>query len=201
MLHGTQVFHGERGGQLVEHGVVDGIPLSFVLCLDILVAQCLAEGLDLLVQTVVRHHHGKVQTGLRLAILARQQVEDDAAAETDHCRTLAVDVLHVVYVLGGFHALVLYPCCDDVTQTGHIDESTACAQSRDGLLDAGLVVGRTLAELGHLGEAGVGHLGNEDTAGESVLDVVLTEALAHGTIGAQHRPVVGYPHHARLGGV
>ena len=41
---------------------------------------------------------------------------------------------------------------------------------------------------------GIGHLGNEDSRAEAVLDVVLLEALPHGSVGAEQRPVVGYLH-------
>ena len=43
--------------------------------------QCLAECLDLLHQTVVSHHQGKVETSLALFCTATEQMEDDPATE------------------------------------------------------------------------------------------------------------------------
>ena len=38
------------------------------------------------------------------------------------------------------------------------------------------------AKLGHLLERRVGHLGHENTRGETVLDIVLLETLAHSSV-------------------
>ena len=65
-------------------------------------------------------------------------------------------------------------------------------------MDSSLVLSRATAKLGHLREAGVRHFGHEDSKAESVLDVILLEALPHGTVGAEHGPVVGHLDHSRL---
>ena len=52
-----------------------------------------------------------------------QHIVDDPTAEADDRRTLAIRILHVVYVLGSLHALLLYPSLDSLAETGRVYES------------------------------------------------------------------------------
>ena len=58
----TEFIHREHRCQLVEHRVVGAIALALVLSIDILILQCLAEGRDLLTQTLLGHHQLKIKT-------------------------------------------------------------------------------------------------------------------------------------------
>ena len=198
VLQGAQVVARERRSQLVKHRVVGTIALALVAGIYILVAQCLAEGLDLLIETIVSHHPGEVQARLALLIPARKQVENDPATKADDGGTLSVSVLHVVDVLGCLHALLFHPVLDGTTEPRHIYQPRKRAEPRDRLLNARFILSRAPPELRHLLERGVGHLCHEDARGQTVLDIVLLEALAHGSVGAQHRPVICHVHHARL---
>ena len=80
-LHGSQVFERECRRQLVEDRLVLSVSLAIVTGHYILTHQCFAESLDLLHQTVVSHHQGKVEASLRFLGAATQQVEDDPAME------------------------------------------------------------------------------------------------------------------------
>ena len=187
--------------------MVGPIALTLVLGLHILVSQCLAEGLHLLLQTVFGHQQGEVDTLFRLPdhsaatrpVADGQQMVHHAAAKTDDGRTLAIGVFYAIDVLGRLHTFLLHPLLDGLAQAGCVDESRKRAQTGGGLADAGFVLGRAAAKLRHLREAGVGHLGHEDATRQSVLYVVLLEALPQGAVGAQHGPVVGHLHHTALG--
>ena len=126
-------------------------------------------------------------------------MEDDPAAEADHGGTLAIHILHMIDVLGCLDALLLAPLLDGLAKSGHINQSRKAAKPCHSLLNAGLVGGRTLAELGHLLERRVGHLSQHHTTRKTILDVVGLETLPQRTVRAEHRPVVGHVHHARLG--
>ena len=80
-LQGSQVFERECRRQLVEDRLVLSVSLAIVTGHYILTHQCLAEGLDLLHQTVLSHHQGKVETSLALFCTAAEQMEDDPATE------------------------------------------------------------------------------------------------------------------------
>ena len=80
-LQGSQVFERECRRQLVEDGLVLSVSLAIVTGHYILTHQCLAESLDLLHQTVLSHHQGKVETSLRFLGTAAEQMEDDPATE------------------------------------------------------------------------------------------------------------------------
>ena len=59
-LQRAEVIHCERGCQLIEHRVIGSIALALVLSIDILILQCLTEGLNLLTQTILGHHQSKL---------------------------------------------------------------------------------------------------------------------------------------------
>ena len=65
-FQGTEIVARECRSQLVKDAVVGSIALAFVLGTNVLVAECLAKGLDLLTQTIFGHHQGEVKTGFRL---------------------------------------------------------------------------------------------------------------------------------------
>ena len=50
-------------------------------------------------------------------------MEDDATTESDDGSTLAVDVLHMVDVLGCLNTFLLYPFLDGLAQTRGINEA------------------------------------------------------------------------------
>ena len=60
----AQIFHGERGRELVKHRVIGTIPLALILSVDILRAESLAKGCYLLREAIVCHHQGKLDTSL-----------------------------------------------------------------------------------------------------------------------------------------
>ena len=60
----TEIIARECWSQLVEHGVISTISLTLILSIDIFVSECLAEGLDLLLETILGHHQGKLDTSL-----------------------------------------------------------------------------------------------------------------------------------------
>ena len=64
-LQGSQIVAREGWRQLVEHRVVGTITLTFVACIDVFIAECLAKHLHLLVETILSHHQREVQTSLR----------------------------------------------------------------------------------------------------------------------------------------
>ena len=161
------MVEGELGLQLVEHRMVGTATLAFLLGHHKLLTQRMAEGLHLLLQTVFGHGDGKVLTdltlahGLTLAHAVLQQMEHHATTKADDGRTLAIGVLHVVYVLGGLDALLLDPLLDGAAQAGHVDHALPSAKQFGGLTDATFLGGRALVELRHLLERGVGHLGHQ----------------------------------------
>ena len=79
-------------------------------------------------------------------------MEDYPATETDDGRTLAIDVLYVVDVLGCLHALLFTPVLYGLAKTRSVQKSSERTQTGDGLLNLCLVLSRTLAKLWHLRE-------------------------------------------------
>ena len=61
----TEIVARECRCQLVEHRVIGAISLTLILSIDVFVSECLAEGLDLLIQTVFSHHQREVNRGIR----------------------------------------------------------------------------------------------------------------------------------------
>ena len=61
-LQSPKVIYRKRGGQLVEDRVIGTISLALDLSIDILTLQGFTEGLDLLRQTVLSHHQGKLDS-------------------------------------------------------------------------------------------------------------------------------------------
>ena len=152
VLQRTKVIARERRRQLVEHRMVGTIALTLVAGIDILVLQRLAKGLHLLAKAVFGHHPREVETGLTLLVLPREQMEHHSTTEPDDRRTLAIDVLHVVDVFGGLHALLFHPCLDGLAKSGRIHETAMRAETGDGLLYPCLVLFRATCELRHLRE-------------------------------------------------
>ena len=158
--------------------MISPIPLTFILRIHILISKGLSKHLDLLFQAVLGHHQSEVETSLRFLVFSRKQMEDDTATEADDSGTLTIGVLHMIYVLGSLDTFLLYPSLNGLPQTGHIHQPSKGSQTGDGLLNTCLVLCRTLAKLGHLREATVGHLGNQHTARKTVLDIVRLKALS-----------------------
>ena len=59
-LQGSQIIHREGWRKLVEDGVIASVSDALVAGINELTFQCLAEGLNLLFQTVLGHHQRKV---------------------------------------------------------------------------------------------------------------------------------------------
>ena len=108
-LQGTQIVHREGWCELVEDGVIAAVSDALVAGIHKLTLQHLAKGLYLLLQTILGHHHCKVETRLGFLILARKQMKNHTATETNDGRTLTIDILHVIDVLGCLHTFLLYP--------------------------------------------------------------------------------------------
>ena len=113
-------------------------------------------------------------------------MEDDPTAETDDGSTTTIGVLHVVYILQGHYALLFHPLVYGLPQAWRVHIAAIRAQPGDGFLNLRLVLLRATPIMRHLGKRGVGHLGQQDTAGQAVLYVVCLEALPDGPTGAQH---------------
>ena len=162
--------------------MVLAVALALVLGIDILRLQSFSKGGYLLLEAIFGHHQGEIKASLALLLPAVEHVEDNSTAESDDGGTLAIGVLHVVDVLGSLHALLFHPIFDGLSEPWRVDKTRVRAQPCDSLLNASLILSGTTAKLGHLLERRVGHLGHENTRGETVLDVVLLEALAHSSV-------------------
>ena len=198
LFQGSQVFDGECRRQAVEHVMVGSATLTLVLRTYILISESFSERLDLLVETVVSHHQCKVKTSLRFLLLATEQMEYDTASEPDYRCTFPVNVLHVVDVLCCLHSLLLHPLFYRLSQARSVNQSGDGTQAGYSLPDSCFVLSRTVAELRHLRERGIGHFGNEDSRTETIFYIVRFETLPHGSVCAEHCPVVGNIHHSRL---
>jgi hypothetical protein len=117
---------GIPGGSIVMLMIVldsVGIPiegLALILGIDILVAQRVAKGSYLLLQTVLRHHQGKLDTPLRLLGTAGEDMVDHSTTEADDGSTLTIGILYVVDILGCLYAFLFYPSLDGFAESRNI---------------------------------------------------------------------------------
>ena len=64
-LQGSQIIHREGWRKLVEDGMIASVSDALVAGINKLTFECLAEGLYLLVETILSHHQREVDTSLR----------------------------------------------------------------------------------------------------------------------------------------
>ena len=128
-------------------------------------------------------------------------MEDNPTTEANDGSTLAIGILHMVDVLGSLHTFLFHPRLDGLPQPRHIHETAKRAQSGDSLLYSCLILSRALAEFRHLRERGVRHFGHQNSRRKSVFNVVRLEALPHGPVRAEHRPIIRDIHDSGLCGI
>ena len=122
-LQGAQIIHREGWRKLVEDGVIASVSDALVAGINELTFKCFAKSLYLLLQAVLGHHQGEVETSLTFLGATRQHVEDDSTTEADDGGSLAIGVLDVVDVLGCLHTFLFTPCLDGLAKSRGVNES------------------------------------------------------------------------------
>ena len=198
-LQGSQVFHCESVGQLVEDGAVYADTPSLFLSDCDLIAKLLSKDTHLLIEAILCHHHGEVQTSFRFVLCLREQMEDNATTEPDNGCSASICVLYSVVVFQGLQSCLFQPVVYGSAQSGHIDFAFGISQDADGFLYFRAFCFCALAKLRDLRETGIWHLSDEDARRESILYVVVFEEFSNCTVCSEHSPIVGHICHAAFG--